>query len=196
MSGPYITKLWGSQTLRNAAAVVCMMAAVLIVQSVGLPERGRANAIVPVGPRERPVAPEVGALAPPIELQSLDNNHFSLLALRGNPVIVNFWATWCAPCIAETPMLQAVYESYQVNGLRIVGIDVRESPAEVKAWQAKFGITYDLVIDRDGRLSNLYRVRGLPSTYFIGRDGIIREIVRGPLDSSGLVSRIRDLLGK
>jgi peroxiredoxin len=93
-------------------------------------------------------------------------------------------------------MLQVVYESYQDNGLRIVGVDVRESPADVTAWQAKFGITYELVIDRNGRLSNLYQVRGLPTTYFIGRDGIIRDIVRGPLDSSGLESRIRDLLGK
>jgi thiol-disulfide isomerase/thioredoxin len=172
------------------------MAAVLIVLAAGLPERGRSNAILPIGPRETPVAPEVGALAPPIEIQSLNGTHFSLAALRGNPIIVNFWATWCGPCIVETPMLQAVYEKFRSDGLRIIGIDVRESPAEVMDWQAKFGITYDLVIDRDGRLNNLYQVRGLPTTYFIERDGVIRDIVRGPLDGSGLESRVRDLLGK
>jgi cytochrome c biogenesis protein CcmG, thiol:disulfide interchange protein DsbE len=172
------------------------MTAVLIVLAAGLPERGRSNALLPIGPRETPVAPEVGALAPPIEIQSLKGTHFSLAALRGNAVIVNFWATWCGPCIAETPMLQAVYESFRVDGLSVIGIDVRESPTEVIEWQAKFGITYDLVIDRDERLNNLYQVRGLPTTYFIGRDGIIRDIVRGPLDRSGLESRVRNLLGK
>ncbi len=173
-------------------AAACMAAAIYIVLAAGLPNRLYINA--PVSIAHTPIAPEVGALAPPIETTALDGKHFSLETLRGRPVIVNFWATWCGPCVAEMPMIQAAYETHRTEGLHVVGVDSGEAPADVLAWKSRFRITFDLIIDRDGWLSRDYRVRGLPSTYFIDRAGIIRHIVYGPLSAAGLDAALSDLL--
>jgi cytochrome c biogenesis protein CcmG, thiol:disulfide interchange protein DsbE len=176
------------------AAVICIGAAIWIVLAAGLPDRSRLNALTSTDPRGTPIAPEVGALAPPIEALDLDGAQFSLVALRGSPVIVNFWATWCGPCIAETPIIQTAYEAHRAEGLRVIGVDSDEPSADVMAWRVRFGLSFDLAIDHDGAVSRQYRVRGLPSTYFVGRDGIIRQIVYGPLSASGLESALTDLL--
>ena len=179
--------------IRLIAAAVCLIAALVIVVSAGLPDRSRANAVYD-NPQDTPVAPEVGAAAPPFETTDLSGKPVSLAALRGSPIVVNFWATWCGPCITEMPMIQQAYEQYQLQGLRVIGVDANETPAEVKRWQMRFGLTYDLVMDQDSRIANAYRVRGLPSTYFIGRDGVIRQIAYGPLTETAFQAAIADLL--
>jgi len=182
-----------TRVVRLIAAAACLIAAIGIVLWAGLPDRSRANAVYD-NPQDTPVAPEVGAVAPPLEAADLNGKRVSLAALRGSPVVINFWATWCGPCITEMPMIQTAYEQYRSQGLRIIGVDSNETPADVMNWQARFGLTYDLLIDRDNRISNAYRVRGLPSTYFIGRDGVIRQIAYGPLTDAGLQAAIADLL--
>lgn len=124
-------------------------------------------------------------MAPGFDVLDISNKRLSLVGLRGAPVILNFWATWCGPCIAETPLLQSTYEANRAAGLRLIGIDAAEPLADVLAWRTHFAISYDLVID-DGVIAALYRIRGLPSSYFIGRDGIIRHIVFGPLSAAEL----------
>ncbi|MCC7450203.1 MAG: TlpA family protein disulfide reductase [Anaerolineae bacterium] len=179
--------------VRLIAAAACLIAALVIVASAGLPDRSRANAVYD-SPQGAPIAPEVGAVAPPLEAIDLHGKLVSLAALRGTPVVINFWATWCGPCITEMPLIQAAYAQYRAQGLRIIGVDSNETPAEVLNWQAHFDLTYDLVIDQDSRLASAYRVRGLPSTYFIGRDGVMRQIAYGPLTEAGLSAAIADLL--
>ncbi len=162
--------------------------------AAGLPDRSRADTLAPPGPNDTPVAPEIGALAPPIEVSTLNGSHFSLSALRGNPVMINFWATWCGPCVAEMPMIESAYEAHRGERLSVIGVDANEPTADVLAWRSRFGLTYDLAIDRDGTVFDQYRVRGLPSTYFVGRDGLIHQIVYGPLTADGLQSALADIL--
>jgi thiol-disulfide isomerase/thioredoxin len=181
-----------SGSLRLLLAALCLAAALALIAGAGLPERTRANAVVPYTSQAMPVAPEVGALAPPVDGWTVAGKQFSLAALHGSPVIINFWATWCGPCLSEMPLLQSAYIAHRARGLHIVGIDNGEAPAAVLAWQAQFGLTYDLVIDRNGSLASLYRVRGLPSTYFVGRDGLIKRIVYGPLDVASLEATLRE----
>jgi peroxiredoxin len=151
----------------------------LIVLSAGLPERSRANAIFTI--HETPVAAEVGALAPPVNGTDINGKPVSLASLKGEVVILNFWATWCAPCVEETPALQAAYEAHRRDGLRVIGVDSAETPADVLAWTARFNVTYTLLIERHQEFSQLYRIRGLPTTFIIGRDGFIKQIYYGPV---------------
>jgi thiol-disulfide isomerase/thioredoxin len=166
------------------------MVALVVVTSTGLPPRSGVFLV----PGQTPIAPDVGALAPPIMAFDLLNRRFSLWELRGSPVILNFWATWCAPCVIEMPRLQAAHERFRGQDLRVVGINVNDPPADVLTWTRQAGIRYDLLIDHDGRLSYLYQVRTLPLTVFIGRDGLVREVVRGEVSQAALDAAITRLL--
>jgi thiol-disulfide isomerase/thioredoxin len=124
----------------------------------------------------------------------MTNRAVSLAALHGHPVIVNFWATWCGPCVAETPLLQAIYTAHRADGLSIIGVDAQEPLADLAAWKSRFGVTYDLVTDSTGQINALYRVRGLPSSFFIARDGTIQQIVYGPLTAEVLQTEVPKML--
>lgn len=158
-----------------------------------MPERAQANAVVPPLPGQLPIAAEEGALAPPFEVHDLANKPISLTALRGSPVILNFWATYCGPCIVEMPLLQSVYAAHRAEGLHVIGVDANEPLADVMAWRNRFDLSYDLVFD-GGMLSSLYRVRGLPSTFFIGRDGVITKITFGAVSAEELQAEVANLL--
>ncbi len=94
------------------------------------------------------------------------------------------------------PLLNSIYDTYRAAGLHIIGIDDNEPLPVVLNWNAQFHLDYNIIIDNTGRLSNLYRVRGLPSTYVIGRDGIITQVIYGPVNAATFESTIRDLLRK
>lgn len=180
---------------RLLAILLCLIAAGVILIAAGLPDRARVNAYYPITPGDLPVAPEEGAMAMPISLPDITSGDMlSLSAWRGQPVIINFWATWCGPCEAETPLLEEAYKRYQDKGLKIIGMDVGENIYDVRSWRSRQGVTYNLAIDRDGRLISLYKVRGLPTTFFIGRDGVIKQIQYGPVNAAGLDSAIQALL--
>jgi peroxiredoxin len=181
--------LRGNSILRLIMAVISVIAAVVVLIVAGLPPR---SGIV-VQPGQTPVAAEIGALAPQFDVIDIRNRRFSLSALRGSPLVINFWATWCAPCVKEMPRLEAAYQQYQSAGLRIIGIDVNEPVAEVVIWAQHFKITYDLLVDNDGRLAYQYMVRNLPMTLFVGRDGIVRQIVLGEVSDAQLTSELAAL---
>ncbi|MBX3080007.1 MAG: TlpA family protein disulfide reductase [Anaerolineae bacterium] len=179
-----------NKLVRLTASAASLIAALVILLSAGLPPRSG----ILVRPGETPIAAEVGAIAPPFDKIDIRNRRLSLSALRGAPVVINFWATWCAPCVSEMPRLQDSYDRYKPAGLRMIGINVNEPVTDVLTWAQHFHITYDLVVDNDGRLSYQYMVRNLPMTLFIGRDGLIRQIVYGEVSDSRLTAELTALL--
>lgn len=160
------------------AALFCFVTALALVIQSGLPQRASYSGVITGGDT---FAPEIGALAPPFIATNIDGEVVDLLELRGSPVIVNFWATWCGPCAAEMPDLQAFYEARQQDGLRLLGVNLGEGTEPILEWVEQYGLTFDLLLDLDGEIAALYRLRGQPSTYIISPDGIITNVFYGPI---------------
>jgi peroxiredoxin len=127
--------------------------------------------------------PVVGEPAVDYAATTLDGDTVSLTGLRGEVVLLNLWATWCVPCRTETPYLQAVSEEYRDRGLRIVGVsqDVGDANADIRAFVERYGVTYTILHDPQMRGLDLYRVNGLPGTFLIDREGVLRWMQYGPI---------------
>jgi thiol-disulfide isomerase/thioredoxin len=139
-------------------------------------------------------APTQGAIAPDFTLETVDGATISLSDYRGQPVVVNFWATWCVPCREEMPLLQEAYETHAEDGLVIVGVNVRESPEAVKKFLQEVGADFPVMIDEDGTVVDRYIVTSLPLTFFIDRDGNLRTLVVGGMTESVLDERLQTIL--
>ena len=128
---------------------------------------------------EQGIAP--GSEAPDFQLQSLDGQKVSLSELRGRPVVLNFWASWCGPCRMEMPVFQEVYtdEMWRAGGLVILAVNLGESPELVQEFVDFYGLTFPILLDPRSRVGMIYNAAALPTTYFIDNDGIIRSIKRG-----------------
>lgn len=132
-------------------------------------------------------APQVGFSAPDFTLPDLDSQEISLSDYRGSPVILNFWASWCPPCKAEMPAFQKAFQEYAGSDLQIIAINAtnQDSIAAVLSFTEEHGITIPILLDQTGFVSKEYLVHSLPTTYFIGKDGTIKEvIIGGPLPLS------------
>ena len=123
----------------------------------------------------------VGSAAPAFRLTSLEGREISLEALRGRPVVLNFWASWCVPCREEAPLLEAAKTSYASADIAIVGVLYADEPAAARDFTATYGLTYDSAMDPDGRTAVDYGVFGIPETIFITRDGTIGHRQIGPV---------------
>lgn len=142
-------------------------------------------------------SPREGFLAPDFTLDTLDGKKVTLSELRGKVVVINFWATWCLPCREETPALEKSYEQYKDSDAVILGVNLtnQDSISEVDSFVQEFGLTYPILLDRDGRVGYLYQVKGLPTTFFINREGVIRTVlVGGPMSETFIRSKIEALL--
>jgi thiol-disulfide isomerase/thioredoxin len=142
-------------------------------------------------------APQKGFLAPELSLQTLDGQEVTLASLRGRVVLVNFWASWCPPCRAEMPAMQRVHEEYENQGLTVLAVNatIQDSQTEAARFAALNGLTFPIPLDMDGQAARRYAVRSLPTSFFIGRDGIIREvIIGGPMAEALLRTRVEKLL--
>jgi len=114
---------------------------------------------------------------------TLAGDSVSLAGLRGEAVLLNLWATWCVPCRTETPYLQSIAEEYGDRGLRVVGVsqDVGDAGADIRAFVERYGVTYTILHDPRMRGLDLYRVNGLPGTFLIDREGVLRWMQYGPI---------------
>lgn len=131
----------------------------------------------PVAKAPRTVGVQVGQIAPDFTLPTLNGGRIHLRALRGHPVMLNFFASWCVPCQEEAPELERV--SRVVPGLRLVGVDLYGSEVALKPVQdfvAKFHLTYPLALDANNTVANRYQVAFAPTTFFIDSQGVIQEV--------------------
>jgi len=137
--------------------------------------------------REEPSV-ELGSYAPDFTLVSLDGESVTLSELRGSTVVLNFWASWCAPCRYEMPLLQATYEAYAADGLVVLAVNMGEERRRVEGFAEDMVATFPVFGDEETRVGSLYRVRGAPTTFFIDRDGVVRQRYVGQLTAGILGS--------
>ena len=135
------------------------------------------NGYISLGAPDLPGAPalaklENGSLANDFELDNLEGEKVRLSDLRGKVVVVNFWATWCIPCVEEMPSFQEIQD--QFPDFVMIGIDQKEGSDKVKSFLEGKGITYTILLDLNGKVSNSYKVFMLPSTFFVDPEGMIR----------------------
>ncbi len=143
------------------------------------------------------ISPRAGFFAPDFTLEILGGGEVSLSALRGNVVIVNLWASWCPPCRAEMPALQRVYDANRTRGLEILAVNTtfQDSEADAAEFVREFGLTFPIPLDRTGVASRTYLLRALPTTFFIDRSGIIRDVVLGgPMSETTIQTNVEELL--
>ena len=142
-------------------------------------------------------APQKGFLAPDFTLETLDGESVTLSDLRGQAVLVNFWATWCPPCRAEMPAFQEAYKDYEEQGFVIVAVNatLQDNPADIAAFIAEYGLSFPVVLDVEGEANRLYQVQSLPTSFFIDKEGVISEVViGGPIAEALIRSRIEELI--
>lgn len=125
--------------------------------------------------------PVVGTPAPNFELPDLKGEKVSLSHYRGRIVLLNFWATWCKPCVKEMPAMQKVYDDLRDHGFVVLAINELEDEQRVRAHIADHGHTFPVLLDDDNRVANMYGVRGLPVSVFVDETGRVTDYVTGGL---------------
>lgn len=145
-------------------------------------------------PADLPPLPRVGHPAPDFTLSDLDGEQVNLSDLRGQVVVVNFWATWCMPCRVEMPEFEIVYNKWKDQGVVILGVNVFEDPSRVSSAAEEMGITFPILLDGEGQVAQSYELLGYPTTFLIDRDGIIKGIQIGQISGSALETGIKRVL--
>jgi cytochrome c biogenesis protein CcmG, thiol:disulfide interchange protein DsbE len=146
--------------------------------------------------RELPI-PKQGFIAPDFTLRTLKGETIRLSDLRGQPVVVNFWASWCQPCRVEMPAMERAFKFYQAQGLIILAVNAsnQDEAAQVQEFVNNLELTFSILMDQQGVAMSLYQVTALPTTFFIRADGVIQEVViGGPMAEALLTSRMDQLL--
>ncbi|MGQ9583822.1 MAG: redoxin domain-containing protein [Anaerolineae bacterium] len=150
--------------------------------------------LAPATSPARKVGTEMGSLAPDFTLQDLDGNEVSLSSLRGRPVLLNFWATWCPGCRIEFPDFAKAHHTYQEQGLAIVAVNFMENPDSVRKFVEAQGVPFLVLLDPKGQVLSAYRVRAIPSSFFLDREGVVVRRVVGAMSHEALDEYLAGLL--
>jgi len=171
------------QAVRTAATMLC---AAVLAASAGCNQGGK---------------PATGELAPEFVLESTTGATRKLSNYRGKIVLVNLWATWCPPCVAELPVLDQLSATYADKGLVVLAVAGDEDPRAVHDFLARSPVKFEVLLDPNGAIGTQYGITGYPETFFVDRQGKLRDKIVGPLPHEGkgasreLTKRIEELLG-
>jgi cytochrome c-type biogenesis protein CcmF len=147
-----------------------------------------------IGSELRPARLQPGALAAEFDLRLWDGSSLSLANLRGQVVVINFWASWCPPCRDELPDLQTVWQEYQDRGVTLIGVSFQDDNVAARQMAAEFGLTYPMGFDVDDRMSTSYGITGVPETFVIDAEGRVAYVHVGPVTAEQLRSELDALL--
>ena len=138
--------------------------------------------------------PQRGEPAPVLNLPAATGSPVSTAALRGKPVYLSFFATWCGPCNDEAPALEAVAEKYRAAGLVVVGVDEQESRARAQAFANKYGLTYPIALDTSGSVGDELGIDATPTNIFIDRAGNVSSVHVGEMTPAAIEAAVKGLL--
>lgn len=140
---------------------------------------------------------KVGDRVPDLILSTFEGDEIDFADLRGQIIVVNFWASWCKPCEQEAVELEQAYQQYKDQGVVFLGVDYVDTETEARGYLAKFGITYPNGPDLGTRISQAFRIIGVPETYIIGPDGRLAAVKIGPYLSLGeIVNQIETVMAE
>jgi cytochrome c biogenesis protein CcmG/thiol:disulfide interchange protein DsbE len=131
----------------------------------------------------------VGSKPAPFTLRTFEGAEINTADLIGQVVVINFWASWCEPCKQEAAELEQAYQQYKDQGVAFLGVNYVDTEPEARAYLAEFGITYPNGPDLGTRISQAFRIRGVPETYILGPQGILAEVKIGPYTSLSEITR-------
>lgn len=135
------------------------------------------------------------AKARDFEITLMSGDSFKLSEHQGKVVLLNIWATWCAPCREETPDLEALYQKYKDDGFLVLGVSIdKQGPSVVKPFMEKYGVSYPMVIDKGTIMDKYGPTMGIPTTYIINKEGNLQYFAVGALTNKELEPRLRELL--
>jgi peroxiredoxin len=138
--------------------------------------------------------PEVGKPAPDFLARTIDGKSIRLSELKGQAVWVTFGATWCQPCRAENPDIQATYDKFKGEGLAVVAVYIGEESQTVLDYTDRVRLTYPRIADSLTQIASQYRILGIPSHFFVDRTGILREMRIGAMDLAAMEAAVRKIL--
>ena len=191
----------GASSTLGVAALVILAVAVAIWYFEFRGQSGEASSEQGLGivalvsnPTNQPAAARAGRVAPDFRLRTPTGETVTLSDFRGSYVLVNFWASWCGPCRGEAPDLQAI-ASAQASRLIVLGVNQQETASDALEFARQFGLTYPLVLETTGEVSEAYHVgRGLPVTVLVSREGVILRVYTGRLTAESLAALAAEYL--
>lgn len=177
---------WAQRSRRMTLLVMVVTAAVILAVAylVDKPAAGGGFTSVVLSGGATGPAPEVGHPAPDFTARTIEGAKVTLSGLRGHPVWLTFGASWCQPCRAENPDIEAAYERHRAQGLKVVAIFIQDNRSDIEDYAKRTGLTFPKVDDSAGRIASSYRIVGIPSHFFIDSSGILRAIRISSLDPS------------
>jgi peroxiredoxin len=181
--------------MRRRAFLWLLFALTLVTVALGMYwwYAARQDAAQKIAEQSRPaLTGDSRSIAPDFELTTLDGQRVALRDLRGKVVLLNFWATWCPPCKAEMPDLQALYEEHgDARDFVVVAVNFQEDLAPVEAFMRERGLTFPVWLDAQGAAGAKLGVRGLPVSFIVDREGRIRDAWNGQIAREAMLARLK-----